>query len=393
MPCYKPLSAYRSESELTSTGKRKIVFNAFQKTKHGNTEASSADELSLPCGQCIGCRLERSRQWAIRCMHEAQLHENNSFITLTISDDQSHLPLQKRISTNTLRKSDFQRFMKRLRDKRDYRADGHIGYYYCGEYGEKYQRPHYHACLFNCDFPDKYLYKITDTGEHLFRSPELEKLWPYGFSTIGNVTFESAAYVARYITKKITGEHALSVYGGSDNIINKHTGEILDDHTHLIVEKERKDGTKYFKLQMKPELTRVITYDRFPEYTDMSKNPAIGLNWIKKYHTDVYPSDELILRGKKIRPARYYDKFYSEAYSEKFDEIKQCREDKIFELQQLHPEEFKPERMLVKHEIALRRIKKLKRSLEQPSATEFNSHKLDYDQKVINYQKGILHET
>ena len=123
MPCFSPLKAYRSESELTSTGKRAIVFH----------EDNTLSELKLPCGQCIGCRLERSRQWAIRCMHEAQLHEKNCFITLTIDPEKAHA-LKRPELEHTLVKRDVQLFLKKLRKKYPKNKYGHIGYFYCGEY-------------------------------------------------------------------------------------------------------------------------------------------------------------------------------------------------------------------------------------------------------------------
>lgn len=218
--------------------------------------------VTIPCGQCIGCRLERSRQWAIRCVHEAQLHTENAFITLTYDDE--HIP-----PGPSLVKNHFQKFIRRLR--REIKPIK-IRYYHCGEYGSKYGRPHYHACIFGYDFPDKKLWS-TRNSIQLYRSPMLERLWPQGLSSVGNVTFESAAYVARYITKKFLGPNAAEHYERVDT----DTGEILS-----------------------------IT----PEYTTMSLKPAIGKLWLEKYQTDVYPRDEIILRGRKLKPPRYYNGLY-----------------------------------------------------------------------------------
>ena len=200
MPCYYPLHGYRAKHPEPS-GKRRIVFNP----KQGIQD----EQVDVPCGQCIGCKLERSKQWAIRCVHEASMHQDNSFITLTYNDE--HLP-----ENGQLVKKDFQKFMKRLRKK-----CGKVRYYQCGEYGSQYDdqgnkitdslnrellgRPHFHACLFGLDFPDKELWTVRN-GINLYRSPTLEKIWKKGYSSIGNVTFESAAYVARYITKKLNGD-------------------------------------------------------------------------------------------------------------------------------------------------------------------------------------------
>ena len=149
----------------------------------------------VPCGRCIGCRLEFSRQWAVRSVHESKLHKNNTFITLTYSDE--NLP-----KGGTLVKSDFQKFMKRLRKHINAKQpDIQIKYLMCGEYGSDSNRPHYHAILFNYDFKDKKpCLQLTDNGQ--FESPLLNKLWPFGFASIGEVNFESCAYVARYCVKK-----------------------------------------------------------------------------------------------------------------------------------------------------------------------------------------------
>lgn len=240
MPCYKPISGWRPRPGAAS---RKLVFNPrFALLDH---------PVTIPCGQCIGCRLERSRQWAVRCIHEASLHEANCFITLTYAPE--HLP-----ASGSLVLKDFQDFMKRLRK----RFGSGIRFFHCGEYGDKFSRPHYHACLFNFDFPDRVLFK--DGPSKLFVSESLQALWPFGFSTIGDVTFESAAYVARYVTKKITGISAEAHYSG-----------------------------------------------RKPEYTTMSRRPGIGRGWYDKYKGDCYPFDELVVRdGQIMKPPKAYDRYY-----------------------------------------------------------------------------------
>ena len=162
MPCYHPIPAYRSPRCLDlKSGKPKIFFKEIQVKAWPGYES-----FEVPCGQCIGCRLERSRQWAMRCCHEASLYDLNCFITLTY--DPEHLP-----PDGSLVLDHFQRFMKRLRK----RFGSGIRFFHCGEYGEKFARPHYHACLFNFDFPDKVLYTIRDEIR-LYRSAILEELWP-----------------------------------------------------------------------------------------------------------------------------------------------------------------------------------------------------------------------
>lgn len=257
MTCYSPLNGYRSRI-VGHSGKRGIVFNKNQ----GYVDLP----VKVPCGQCIGCRLDRSRQWAIRCLHEASLYNSNCFITLTYADE--YIPYK-----NSLDKRAFQLFMKRLRKK----YGNKIRYYQCGEYGEITQRPHYHAIIFNFDFPDKKLHKIQNK-HRLYTSASLEELWPYGYSLIGNVSFQSAAYVARYIMKKVTGSAAELHYG-----------------------------------------------ERIPEYTTMSRRPGIGKAWFDKYKDDVYPTGAIVINGKEIKPPKYYDRQYEIIEEEEYSRIKSKR--------------------------------------------------------------------
>ncbi len=261
MPCYHSIPAWRS-AQVGASGKQQITFKR---------QDGVGFTLKLPCGQCRGCRLERSRQWAMRCVHEASLYESNCFVTLTYSDE--NLP-----EGGTLVKKHFQDFMKRLRFKY---SDTAIRFFHCGEYGSRYGRPHYHACLFNFDFLDKELYKEVG-GIPLYTSVALSQLWQHGFSTVGAVTFESAAYVARYIMKKVTGDRADEHYRRVDVV----TGEV----TNLL-----------------------------PEYTTMSRRPGIAREWYERYSEDVFPDDEVVLRGRSMNPPRYYDTLYEiedpQAYS------------------------------------------------------------------------------
>ncbi len=304
MPCYHPLTAYRSKNGRDpKTGKWPIVFNI--------NDGYRDMEVKVPCGQCIGCRLEKSRQWAIRCIHEASLYDKNCFITLTFDDE--HLDPNK-----SLNKRDFQLFMKRLRK----RFGEGIRFFHCGEYGTLNKRPHHHACLFNFDFPDKKLWRVNN-GVPLYRSAELERLWPYGYSTVGEVTFESAAYVARYVLKKVNGEKAFMHYA----IVDEETGE-------------------YFG-------------QRQPEYTTMSRRPGIGRGWFEKYKGDVYPHDYVVIRkGIKCRPPQYYDRIYDLTDPEEFSIIKARRRYKARQ-----NKDNTPERLRVKEAVKLSQISRLVRDL------------------------------
>lgn len=312
MACYHPLKAFRSNIKLTKKGKSEIVFNL----KEGG---KLYDEIQLPCGQCIGCRIERSRQWSVRCVHEALMFENNCFITLTFNDSN----LNRNCS---LVKSDFQKFMKRLRKKFKGVEDvitineegleevtQPIRFFHCGEYGSKLSRPHHHACLFNFDFPDRTLWDVR-SGVRLYRSESLERLWSkeikledvrlfpdgttfcvagkyyakLGFATVGDVTVESAAYVARYINKKVLGERSRVHYSR----IDYETGEM-------------------FPIE--------------PEYITMSRKPGIGFRWFEKFFRDVYPKDFITIKGKKFAPPRYYDSIYDDMDKTSFREIRSRR--------------------------------------------------------------------
>lgn len=295
MTCYRPLVAYKEDG--------KIVFDK---------PFAFARGFNLPCGQCIGCRLNYSRQWAIRCVHEAQMHENNCFITLTFNDEH----LMQRDNPASLDVSEFQKFMKRLRKNTGCK----VRFFHCGEYGDKNKRPHYHAVLFGYDFPDKILWSKRD-GVQLYTSPLLQELWPYGFSTIGAVTFESAAYVARYVMKKITGEDADKHYMHWDPL----TGEGIPIKQ---------------------------------EYCTMSRKPGIGAEWIKKYKADVYPHDYVVINGHKVKPPRFYDNQLEE------DELVALKERRIEQSEDPiidYGEEM--DRLMVKEEVKIRRLENLIRNL------------------------------
>lgn len=302
MACYHPLQGYRSKI-LNPNGKRSIVFS--------QSNAHDDGIVTLPCGQCVGCRLERSRQWAIRCAHEASLYENNCFITLTYNNE--HLPEDKSLDV-----THYQKFMKRLRKR--FGAD--IRFFHCGEYGENFGRPHYHACIFNFDFPDKKLWKITE-GNNLYTSQILQGLWPFGFSSIGAVTFQSAAYVARYIMKKVNGAAADQHY----EWIDPETGEI---------------------------------FWRKPEYTTMSRRPGIGKGWFDKYHADVYPDDFVLMNEKKMRPPKFYDSQFELLSPFEYDEIKHRRE----ENSKKHFDNNTYERLQVREQVQNARLKQLIRPME-----------------------------
>lgn len=203
-------------------------------------------------------------------MFESQFHSANCFITLTYDDE--HMPFPP-----SLYYPDFQRFMKRLR--KDF-APAKIRFFMCGEYGEENFRPHYHACIFGTEFDDRVLWERRPGGD-VFRSARLEKLWPFGYSSVCELSFETAAYVARYILKKVTGDLAEAHY----RFVDFETGEV---------------------------------HAREPEFAHMSLKPGIGGAFFEKYRDDIYPHDFVVVNGVRCRPPRYFDKLLRRVDSDEF---------------------------------------------------------------------------
>lgn len=254
MGCDFPSKAYRS-AQVGPSGKRPLVFNPKFALD------SSTGAFDVPCGVCTGCRLERSRQWAVRMMHEASLHEFNCFVTLTYNEQS--IPASKSLDLSAL-----QNFMKRIRAHAQYNYESKIRFFACGEYSPKNLLPHYHLILFNFDFLDKTLFS-TKQNQKLYISPTLSQLWPYGFSTTAAVNYTTAAYCARYTMKKIGGPKAASHYYRRSSI----------------------DGN---------------LYSVRPEFSVMSRRPGIGSDWIKRYKSDVFPSGFVVCDGKPQPVPRFY---------------------------------------------------------------------------------------
>lgn len=255
--------------------------------------ALSVKSVKLPCGKCPACKLEKSRQWAVRIMHESKFHKQNCFITLTYAP--AYLP-----SDGKLVKSDVQKFIKRLRKRH---PGSVIRYYFVGEYGRKHHRPHYHAIIFGYDFPDKKLLFISN-GLPVYESAELQSLWPFGISSVGTLTFESAAYVARYILKN--------------------------------------DGTadKGFSL--------------------MSLKPGIGSMFFDVYSGDIYNTDKVSFRrhGKIVtcRPPRFYDKLLERTNPNLYLSIKEKRLNNLVD--------YNSDELLAKNKIQVKKMELLLRKLE-----------------------------
>lgn len=308
------------------------------KLKHYNGQAQKTDSpttLVVPCGQCQGCRMNRAEGWTARMMHEAQLHEHNSFITLTYSDE--HLPPDGSLAPDHVTKF-FKKLRKALKGKK-------ILYYYCGEYGENFSRPHYHIALFGYDFSsDRIPHRQTEQTT-VYRSPLLEKLWPYGFSEIGQLEYDSCRYVAGYIQKKVTGKKAPDHY----QTINQE-GEILPIH---------------------------------PEFARMSRRPAIGLKWLECFQDDIYNQDVCIVGEKKLRPPSYYDKWLKKTDESRFIKIKTSREASMISDHSADPA------LLIKtYHAKVIASKKFNRSLEGSAAPIPDEDRLGYF-KTLNDENHL----
>ena len=133
---------------------------------------------------------------------------------MTLTYDDEHLP-----KTGSLVPEDLQKFLKKLRRFIEYHgSDKKIRFFACGEYGDNFCRPHYHAIIYNLDIPDLKRFSTSFSGDTYYTSNTINSIWKNGYVIIGQVTFESCAYVARYVTKKITGEQAYEHYNGREGM-------------------------------------------------------------------------------------------------------------------------------------------------------------------------------
>lgn len=290
MACFRPIKAWRLANGSI----------------HFGAEKGDCHALTLPCGYCLGCRLSRAQGWAVRCMHEASMHAVSSFVTLTY-DDEHYSP--------SLNYRDFQLFMRRLR-----RAKGAVRFFMCGEYGEKFKRPHFHALLFGVGFSD-----LKPCGRDIYQSGELDRLWERGYASVGSVSHESAGYVARYSVKKVFGPQARYHY----------------ERVHL--------GTG--------ELVQVE-----PEFAHMSLKPGIGKPWFLKYWREVYvPRDGVCLAGGRVvRAPRAYDRYLAEISSD----LRDYKDYERYVRSAQFVDDTTPERLATREAVAAARLSVSQRRLE-----------------------------
>ena len=311
MRCTKPLRAYKLNTRHPKTGKNVVVV---VKNNSGYFPDNIKEAIHVPCGRCMECRLERSRVWAIRCMHELQMYdlrkEESYFLTLTYDD-------KKVEHNNNLHPDHLRDFWKRLR-KTGYK----FKYFACGEYGDRTDRPHYHAIVFGLTIPDRRYYNHSN-GYNLYNSETIERIWMHGNVIIGNVTFESCAYVARYITKKRLGKNADKEVREVDH----ETGEIIDE--------------------------------RFPEFTRMSM--GIGKDFLQRFSSDIYKKGcdgTVYIRGGVASTApRYYDVKTEEVDRILIEGIKEKRKEVASKKQ------INRDRLHAREKIAVQKEKLLKRTI------------------------------
>lgn len=271
MACFSPVMAWQSRC-LNASGKRSLVFHA----EHG----VPGSFMEIPCGGCIGCRIDYARGWAVRLTHEAYSHSATSFLTLTYDDD--HLPGDGSVSVREL-----QLFMKRLRRLF---PGVKLRYFACAEYGETTFRPHYHLILFGADFrADRKVYSGRDSNR-LYTSPTLEAAWGKGSALIGSVTPSSTSYVAGYAMKKVTGESA-------------------DAH--------------YARFNPASGLYNLV----LPEFSLSSRRPGIGHDFYQAHKSQIVNQDSIVFKGKLVPVPSYYDRLLEKVDPERLLLIKQARLD------------------------------------------------------------------
>jgi hypothetical protein len=270
-------------------------------------KAAGGCPVRVPCGTCVGCMLERSQGWALRCRHEASIWDHNVFLTLTYDDD--HLPWH-----GSLNREHVSKFVRSLRKRMDgvQCAPGSesrpIRFFACGEYGSRTKRAHYHLLLFNVYFEDRIKH-----GSDTYLSPIVSDAWSYGSHLIGTLTPASAAYVAGYATKKVAGRLERDA---AYEVVNPSTGEV---------------------------------FNRIPEFNLMSNRPGIGQYWYDRFKTDIRKGF-LRLDGKQVPVPRFYEEKFVADFPELVEEREYMR---TVARMARDPNELSEDRLVVKKLVAV----------------------------------------
>lgn len=245
------------------------------KIPHPDHPRSSGVRLTVPCGRCIGCLLQRGRDWTVRCLHEARLHDSSYFLTLTYDDDHLFVPDQH----PSLNPIDMTLFFKRLR-----KAGHVVRYFYCGEYGDRTERPHYHAIVFGLLLSDLVDYSMRN-GNRLFTSETLNRIWKLGSVIVGDVSADSVAYTAGYCLKKLYGPDAALWYAQRQTV---------------------------------------------PPFVRMSRRPGIGADYFSKYKGDFRNDYTMLSSTFKSKLPRFYDKALAKVDPEDLEARKKARKDRAW---------------------------------------------------------------
>lgn len=259
MPCYRPFTVWKNLDGGP------ISFS----------EKKDHREIQIPCGQCIGCRVQKTEAWAFRCYAESMMHRDNMFITLTYDDD--HLPADESVNHR-----DWQLFAKRLRER-----VGPFRFMMCGEYGENTKRPHYHGLVFGYRAADLVKCNSVYSKHDIYESDLLSEVWGKGMCVVGEVNFATARYVSAYICKRVTGEKA-------------------QDHYNWV--------TRYGEL-----------VQRRPEYGKMSLRPGIGASWFEKFWPECLVHDGVHVQNKKKKIPVFFDNMMAKIDPDKKEEIDETR--------------------------------------------------------------------
>lgn len=315
MSCFFPLKAF-----WRSASRDAITFDV--------NKSQTRVPFQLPCGRCIGCKMERARQWGLRCVHEAKLWKSNYFVTLTYNDE--FLPPGGSLSLR-----DVQLFMKRLRKAKNSTTDNPVRFFLGGEYGDTNRRPHYHALLFNCMFSDLKQIGRNARGEALYSSSELSGLWsvdgvPMGHCSLGAVTLDSAIYCAKYALKAL-------------NVTDASPPEAIKAYEDRYVVYDA-DG---------------IVHERAREFAVMSRRPGIGAGYYEKFGQEIRDHDNVVVQGRKVRPTRFYDLRSDRADSAAYARVKKDRK----RVAVLAKPDNTPERLAVKRVLAEKAAEKKERKL------------------------------
>lgn len=290
MPCYHPQTAY------VPLDGGELSFR----------ETANSREVQIPCGQCIGCRVQRAVDWGIRITHESKLYDKNSWITLTYQEN----PV-------TLVRRDVQLFIKRLRKAHPERR---IRYFAAGEYGSKSLRPHYHVCLFNFWPSDAKIW--VEKTQH-YKSKEIETLWGLGNTDVFRLNHSRALYTGKYSCKKIGGIPAKAHY----TRLNPETGELIEC---------------------------------IPEFAQMSLKPGIGFNWYERFKTDYLPCNNVVIDGRQYKVPKYYWRKFQLSDAESAETLQY--QNYLEALQ--HAQNLTPERLAIREEVALAKFRSNERDAQ-----------------------------